>query len=345
MKVTFEPIGSEIVGLELSELELAWDGASTGSMIEQLGFKPDESKAYMQFSIQHAMPSVAGPTMKGNYLAYHPAVIDRSHRGLLHQQLNLEHRIKRYNPEQVSRDRIVGAIVAVKFPPQPPMGWKIGDDAQHAPAIRAVATIFKKAEGVPRVIGEHQGSKEKWNNSIEVLYKTDDLGVYIPSRREVIAPLSNLDEAGMKDVVYRDKKTNQLMIGKHQGEQLALAPGGIDGAIGYDGVGMTKTPAEREAEIEQVLASRAEVQGELCSIPPEMHMAAMIRWVRFATAAGRRATARVREVQISGTVKLGSVRMEATPEDPVLVCVNDRAGTHGSAPYEFLRHLSSVEVC
>jgi len=168
---------SEVVGLELSDLEVAWDGASTGSMIEQLGFKPDESKAYMQFSIQHAMPSVAGPTMKGNYLAYHPAVIDRSHRGLLHQQLNLEHRIKRYNPEQISRDRIVGAIVAVKFPPQPPMGWKIGDDAQHAPAIRAVATIFKKAEGVPRVIGEHQGSKEKWNNSIEVLYKTDDLGV------------------------------------------------------------------------------------------------------------------------------------------------------------------------
>ena len=328
---------SEVVGLELSELEVAWDGAASGSMIEQLGFKPDDSKGYMQFSIQHAMPSVAGPTMKGNYLAYHPAVIERSHRGLLHQQLNLDHKIKRYNPDKIARDRIVGAIVAVKFPPAPPMGWQIGDDAKKAPAIRAVATIFKKAEGVPRVIGEHQSSKEVWNNSIEVLYKTDDLGVFIPSQRKVIAPLSKLDDAGMRDVLWRDKKTNHLMIGKHQGEQLALVPGGIDGTIGYDGVGMTKTPAEREAEIEQVLASRMEVQGELCSIPSDLHMAAMIRRVRLAAASGRRVFAWVREVQTSGTVRLGGARLEASPEDPVLVCTADSS--------EFLRHLSTVHVC
>lgn len=326
-------IDSDFVGFELSEVDFAWDAAASGSMIEQLGFKPDESKAYMQFSIQHAMPSVAGPTMKGNFLAYHPAVIERSHRGLLHQQLDLEHRIKRYDPEKIPRDRIIGAIVHAKFPPSPPMGWQIGDDAQAAPAIRAVAAIFKKAEGVPKVLGEHQSSKEKWNNSIEVLYKIDDLGVYIPSTREVIAPFSKLDERGMKGVAFRDKKSGHLMIGKHRGEQLALAPGGVNGTIAYDGVGMTKNPAEREAQIEQVLASRG-MQGECCSIPAEMHLAAMFKRVRFTSASGKRIVARVKTVEAQGAVRLDGARMEATPADPVLVCVHE--GT------EFLRHASTV---
>jgi hypothetical protein len=80
-------------------------------------------------------------------------------------------------------------------------------------------------------------------------------------------------------------------------------------------------------------------QGELCSIPSDFHMEAMFQWVRFLTGTGRVATARVKEVQTSGKVKLGAMQMEATPENPVLVCKNVRSG------YEFLRHLNSVEVC
>ena len=329
---------SECFDLRISDLDLLWeqDAAATGdSMLNSLGFKPDDTKAYMQFRIQHAMPVVAGPTMKGNYLAYHPAVIARSHKRLIHQQLNLEHRIKRYDPKGITRDRIVGAIVGVQFPPMPMGGWNIAQEAEAAPHIQAVAVIFKQAEGVPRVLGDHQSNKEPWNNSIEVTYPLDECGVFIPSTREVIPTLAELP-AKMKGVLARDPKTKHLVVGKYRGEQLAMAPGGINGTIHYQGVGMTRFPAEREAEIEQVLASRLETHGDMASIHPDLHMAAMIRRVGFHNARGAFIRAWVREVTPSGTVKLHGHRMEANPENPVLLC--DFQGQ------QFLRSLKSVTV-
>jgi len=335
-------------------VELCADGSgsfATGPFAGQ-NFKPNKWRAYMQFHIQHAMPVVAGPTMKGNHLAYHPAVIERSVHGLIHQQMNLEHRIKRYHPDNKAiRDRIVGAVVGVHFPKRPITGWQIPEDPEAAPYITAVAAIFKQAEGVPRVIGEHQSSSKTWNNSIEILYPLDEMGLFIPSTREVIPTLAELPPA-MKNAITRDPKTNHLLAGKYRGEQMALAPGGINGTIDYQGVGMTKFPAEKTAGIDQILASGKEVGTEmesaeteegnmLVAVQAEAHsMMMFVKGVSFLDAQGRRVWARVKEITQEGIVKLDGCEMQATPENPVLLV---RTVIEGRV-YELLRKLSGVAV-
>ena len=336
-------------------VELCADGSvsfADGPFAGQ-NFKPNKWRAYMQFHIQHAMPVVAGPTMKGNHLAYHPAVIERSIHGLIHQQMNLEHRIKRYHPDDKSiRDRIVGAIVGVHFPKRPITGWQISEDPAAAPHITAVAAIFKQAEGVPKVIGEHQSSSKVWNNSIEIQYPLDEMGLYIPSTREVVNRLADLPPA-MKNAVTRDPKTNHLLAGKYRGEQMALAPGGIDGMVEYQGVGMTKFPAEKTAGIDQILASEKEVSGTemqsaeteeghmLVAVQAEAHsMMMFVKGVSFLDAQGRRVWARVKEITQEGSVKLAGCEMQATPENPVLLV---RTVIEGRV-YELLRSLGSVAV-
>jgi hypothetical protein len=335
-------------------VELCADGSTSfadGPFAGQ-NFKPNKWRAYMQFHIQHAMPVVAGPTMKGNHLAYHPAVIERSVHGLIHQQMNLEHRIKRYHPDNKAiRDRIVGAVVGVHFPKRPITGWQIPADPEAAPYITAVAAIFKQAEGVPRVIGEHQSSSKVWNNSIEILYPLDEMGLFIPSTREVIPTLAELPPA-MKNAITRDPKTNHLLAGKYRGEQMALAPGGINGTIDYQGVGMTKFPAEKTAGIDQILASGKEVGTEmesaeteegnmLVAVQAEAHsMMMFVKGVSFLDAQGRRVWARVKEITQEGIVKLDGCEMQATPENPVLLV---RTVIEGRV-YELLRKLSGVAV-
>ncbi len=321
----------DVMQFEVGDMQMLSDERQAA-----LQFKPDNWKAYMEFTINHAMPVVAGPTMKGNYLAYHPAVIARSCQSLLHQQLNLEHKIKAYNPDKIARDRILGAIVAVSFPTMPFDQWKIGDDKAAAPAIRAVAAIFKQAEGVNRILGNHQASRQTWNNSIEVIYPVDEMGVYIPSSREVLSV--DALPAAMKGVIERDR-TGHLIIGKFKGEQLAFAPGCVDGTIEYQGVGMTRNPAEKEAEIDQILAS-ARMEGEMMAVAASAHPLLMFRnGVKFLDAHGRTVRAWVKEICESGTVKVpGCPTREATEEKPILV-LRTRDGL------ELSRSLQSVAVC
>ena len=339
---------SEGVGISDVQFWTPERQAAADNPFAQLGFKPDNWKAYMDFKINHSMPVVAGPTMSGNYLAYHPAVIGRSYKGLLHQQLNILHSIKQYASEKdrpKKRDRIIGAIVAVYFPPQPMGGWKIPETAEEAPSIRALAVIFKQAEGTHRIIGSHQTSREVWNNSIEVIYPTAEMGVYIPSTREVI-PVIDLP-ADMENVILRvdekgkptKDKSGRLQIGKYKGEQLAFAPGCVDGTIEYQGVGMTPNPAEREAEINQILASGI-VEGELMSVAASAHPLLMFkRGVLFSDAMGRRIKGIVKQVFTDGKAAVPQVpyAREATEENPVLHIVT-------AAGQNLLRSAQSVKA-
>ena len=64
---------------------------------------------------------------------------------------------------EITRDHILGSIVAVEFPQTPSDGWRMG---QGSPFIHAAAVLHKAAEGVPKLMGEHLSGRHRWTVSI-----------------------------------------------------------------------------------------------------------------------------------------------------------------------------------
>lgn len=216
-------------------------------------FQPDDWRAYIEFDVCHSFPQVIGPTRQGSIIGFTPAVLAASHGSLIHQQLNLRHLIKAYDPQNITRDRIIGCIVACSFPRAPFGGWKIPATAEEAPCIHACAVVFKLAEGVAAMLGKHQTSTQKQSVSMETWAEMGDIGLYDPRSREVWsmedAPDELLAQVSMDD--------GRLRVGKlGDGTQPALAYGIVDTPISFRGVGMTPNPAERTARVTAVMAER-----------------------------------------------------------------------------------------
>jgi hypothetical protein len=325
-------------GLEISDVKLLSTELAEASPFAQAGFKADNWKAYVQFKLNHSMPVVAGPLASGNFTAYHPGVLARSFQSLLHQQMNLRHLVRSYNPKVVAKDRIVGAVVGVSFPQQSAMQMPKTKDA--ALPITAVAAIFKQADGVPKMLGDHLASRQEWSVSMETVFPIAECGIYLASDGS-ITPLMEAPEK-MWAGISRGKNGIRVgrMGGKDHGEQMIVAPGGIGGSIEYQGVGFTPTPAEREAVIEEVHAERATLlaEGVMAIAAEAVPLAMFPRGVRWLDALNNLAVARVMAVHQEGEAKLGRDRRTATPENPVLHCRIRGTGQ------EVLRSLRSVLI-
>lgn len=217
------------------------------------GLVPDGAKAYVGFEICRSLPHVAGPELHGRYFGFHPAVLARSHRKLLHQQTNLGHALAAYG---APRDRIVGTVVGVAFP-EKPGGWReLPESPAAAPAMQVVAVLHKRAEGVARLLGNHQSGRVPHSVSIEAA--GGDLHIYDPGER-TITPLTDAIERYGEEVIRRDPEQG-WQAGAFEGRQLAFAPGGEAGSVEFEGVGYTPSPADRAAKITDI---RAETEGGL----------------------------------------------------------------------------------
>ena len=320
MKSNFLPgdKAAEMSAMEISNVRMLGENAE--SPFSSLGYAPDNWKAYIEFDICHSLPVVAGPLMSGNYLGYLPKVLGMSHESLRHQQVNLRHMLKAYDPENIPRDRIVGCVVATWFPKEPFDGWKVTDDKESAPAIRACAVVFKLAEGVNALLGKHLASRERQSVSIETITSFDNMGLALRNDLGTIVPLLEA-EGALRDAVSRDEETGALRVGKTpKGEQVVLIYG-LNNPVQFRGVGVTPNPAEREAEITAVYAERrAEWDGgEMMGIAAEAVPTLLTgRSVRFQT--GR--VGRIRRVETSGKLCVPgnwSCGVMASAEDPAVL--------------------------
>ena len=245
---------------------------------------PDESKGYVEFQISHGLNITAGPggpTIAGvtaYRTAMHPQTVLNSHGSMLHQVFNLGHLMRRYDPEKISRDHIIGSIVAVEHPPGP---WTVTgqqstlrNGAKAAtPQIRAVAVIHKTAQDVPKLLAEHLGAKHQWTVSHEVRYIPDESGFLVGNRanakksqEEMLANLTPEEfsaapgfgyvpfEQAPDDLkqCYNEKKT--CVDKDWNGLPVVLLKGGMNGNVHFQGVGAVRYGAEREAAIQSMLA-------------------------------------------------------------------------------------------
>lgn len=305
--------------VDLSDIEATNEHLAAGSesVFASLGYAADAWKAYIQFNLCRALPNVAGPaSTTGNYLGFTPRVLERNHSSLLHQQINLDHRMKAYAPDSIPRDRIVGCCVATSFP-KPPMGkrqWEgLSETVEESPEITGMAVIFRLAEGVNRFLGDHLSGKRRRAVSIEVSAELEQLGIFVPSTREVFS-LFDAPEELLQAIEPGD---NGLILGKAStGEQLAWAYGGNDGVVEFRGTGIVEYPADRTARIQSVMASLD--TSELCSLPADQVPELLIGRRGKLTCAESGAQAEVLSVHTSGRHGPSEWKKQASPCDPVL---------------------------
>lgn len=314
----------ELANFRCVDMGGAAASAEVSSPFAALGYKPDPWKMYVEFDICHSLPVKIGPVESFNYIGYFPDTLAASHASLLHQQFNLGHKLKAYSPKQVSgasrpevaRDRIIGCIVATAFPNAPAQGWISPKNPQGGTAcIRALAVVFKLAEGVAQVMGAHLTSRQKQSVSIECITNLGNIGVLIPSKMEVCPLLEPTD--GVLSAMT-EPATDGLLphIGKLNGEQLVVVYG-MGAPVSFRGVGMTPQPAEKPAKIVSVSAEQG--GGQLMAIAAEEVSGAVVgQSVRFTSGrVGKIEALHTKTTRLPGA----SWSMPATAEDPVLEIV------------------------
>jgi hypothetical protein len=232
-------------------------------------YRPDESKAYVLFELSHSMPVATA-----HFQCIHPQVIANSWQSILHQNFNLEHRLSIYDPENIQNDKILGAIVDAEFPKSPHTGWRVPKTREEAPGIKAVAVISKLARGAQNLIGGHLSHKTRYSVSMEISYPYSGSAFAValngakpkfPTPDDIVAcgfeyiPWSTAPE----DLLACFSVKKRRVVGKFQGRPVLHMLGGTDGVLHYSGVGLTRSPAEREAKILRMAASAKDEEDPL----------------------------------------------------------------------------------
>lgn len=243
---------------------------------------PDSSKAYLEFAISHSWPAI---TAFGTSI--HPATVVRSYDSMLHQVFNLSHLMKEYSPRDqhgkvvektaIPHDNILGGVAAVELAGLSPgcSPTLTGDQAW----IRGAAHIFKNAERVPKLLGEHLAGRHKWSVSMEVDFSPLDSGFLVrhpdqakPAQAALLAEFTPAElkgsEWGYVPAVNAPEELlacydlEKTRIVKPWGKlPVVLLKGGFDGTAHFYGVGLVRYGAEREAEVLQIMASDPDLGG------------------------------------------------------------------------------------
>ncbi len=256
------------LGIEFAAGAIDWPGQAGKKLT------PDHTKAYCLFDICYAWP------VRTAYGAgFHPGTLANSQDSMLHQVFNRSHNLKAYAAEadrDNKRDENFGSIVGVEYARTPMGGWKINSPGQ--PHYRAAAVMHKQVSFVPKLLGEHLGGRHKWAVSQEVLYSMLDSG-FVVERNQKATPEANalMDQhspAEFKDanlgyvpILLAPEKLcpddlldcfsfeQNRVVKEWNGQRVTVLKGGVNGQVHFQGVGMVRYGAEKEAQIQQLMAT------------------------------------------------------------------------------------------
>ena len=212
-------------------------------------YEPDVTKGFMTCTFSHTWPVV---TFYGECLA--PMTVGRSSASVLYQPVNREHRMRVHDPEHRIPDEVIGCVIDC--------ACGIGRDGrlpqtvEAAPGIDAVASIFKQAHNVDKLIGQHQSGRQTFVVSMEVMYNSEESG-FLYKAIEGTDPDS--DFAHTPDAWRR---AGLVYVPVTAAREVYWVMGGPDGQVHYGGLGIVRYGAEPSARIVQMLAHASpEEQG------------------------------------------------------------------------------------
>ena len=239
-------------------------------------FTPDADLAYVEFKLSFGFPVTITERT-----GIHPQVIANSFRSLENKVFNLNHTMRSYDPQNNLRDYILGSVVAVEFPEMPEGGWIISS-REAAPSIRAVASMFKAAQQVEKILEDWAEGRTPlgagdWTVSMENSHKLSDCGflvrgvnvpdefvkatpadlvalgfTYVPV---LVAPLGLLQCLNTEEDDLRQKNVCTRVCRDYLEQETFLLIGGLDGRIRYNGVALTPLGKEPAAHVSRMFAS------------------------------------------------------------------------------------------
>ncbi len=224
-------------------------------------FVPDGSKAYFEFWCAHSFPVI---TTDGT--AVYPSVVDRSHRTMLHQVINLGHLMEAYGTS--AQDRVLGSVVGIEFPEMPEGGWGLPGSVEASPGIHGVGVLHRACKGVPRILEMQHSGERAWAVSMEVEFYRSECAFLV--RRDSLSKLGCSEQgpdefkaAGWSVYDYEGAPPmlqNTLVNGmpvvatEHQGSVVFLA-GGLRGNVHFSGLALTLMGKEPTAKAGRFTAS------------------------------------------------------------------------------------------
>jgi hypothetical protein len=256
-----------------------------------------------------------------------------SFRSLLHQQTNLGHMLKAYGGY---RDRIIGGVVGVAVGNRQARSKQVmAATVEAAQYLDVVAVIYKAAEGVKELLGNHVSARQKQKVSIEVGTTMADLWVFDPRDGSILSMESATEQYPKLISIHKDFG---VQIGKVDGVQFGFAAGGTDGSVPFRGVGYTPNPAEKKTALITDLRAACALDDDACFAAlccPEWEPGQDVGWqpVIYGQDAG---AGTVMEIITEGRVTRHRMSLAASAADPLLdIKVRGKN-------LRVLRHASSV---
>jgi len=236
-------------------------------------------------------------------------VLAASHESLVHQHTNIGHLMKSYGSAR--RDHITGCVLATAMPSFGSM--EIPESAEAAARLTVLAVMFKQAQGVPQLLGQHQSGRQQWACSAEIAFAESELGIWDPGDAS-ITMIGDVKGAMGKALTRDDNGT--LHVGQVKGRQLAFALGGVSDPVTFRGLANTPTPAEDTAKINEIRAMDGSDYQVMAAGEPEWYPGVRVLWHGFAVSCHGEGV--IRAVHYSGERSMHCYTFTASATDPVL---------------------------
>jgi len=216
-------------------LELAKSKFSSVTLNED-----SENITYFEFKLCNSFPKF---NARGR--GFTPKVLDHSFASLNDQLIDMEHCLVANGIGK--NDRIIGCVKATHFA-IPKEAEEIANDPRRIAIelanmqpipVDALGVLFNRAKGVREAIDNHISKREKWAVSMECGHRWDEAQFFY--RGEFIPAIDA--ELAMRDCV------GPTSIKDFKGHPLRALLGGMDKEVDFWGVGFTKDPADKDADV------------------------------------------------------------------------------------------------
>lgn len=204
------------------------------------GFKPDISKVFIEFILNHTLPDV---NARGRCVTYRTQ--KRSLKTIPHSLVNVEHQMQD-NPNDANENLVIGHMVSAEMDDKDIKGNPV--IPSRAVATKIVACLYRRLPLVQTIIAQIASGERTWKNSMECVRDGSTDAIFYDGKFYPITEASK----ELRACVGEDSTT------PYEGKPVALALGGEDGEVNYWGTGLTLYPADKGATITKLVASIAD---------------------------------------------------------------------------------------
>jgi hypothetical protein len=197
---------------------------------------PTLTLAYFSLKMCHSLPSI---NSKGRCFSY--KTLKNSYMSIPHNLVDDSHIMKHLGAEE---DRILGHIISVKFED---LAEAVSVPENPMP-VRIYGVLYKQLAKVQAIIKAHDLQLAKYCSSMEVLYDPNESAFYYDGKFISMSEAT----ADMKKCLTADR------VYDYKGKPMGYALGGENGEVYFSGTAITLHPADKEAELEALVASVAE---------------------------------------------------------------------------------------